>query len=401
LADAAGRLAAAPPYALQEAAEAALRAIDPDARCLMYLVDYRIEELRPLDWRAGRDSVRVDGSRIGQCFASQQVLRAGVVDPDDGGSGDDLQGPRAGGDPAGESVIAPISVRGDRLGALVVSGETLIRDADVLDGIARLATAVGHALLVADRVTDVYRVARRGRSLTLSAEIQWSLLPGRSLNAGYASIAGQLEPAYSVVGDAYDWVADATGLSALVVDGAGYGTQASDNAAFTIAAARNARREGADLAGQARLTDQALHARHGGEQFASAVLFELDPRSGMIDVIAAGAGVVLVAGRGGVRRLPTRPQPPLGTEEEYPYRSDAFAVAPGDRIVVASDGLVDAQVSRLSFGERLDRLIHGYRLLGSAELVRAVIRELRSFHDGSPQADDAVILCVDVSDLQV
>ena len=37
----------------------------------------------------------------------------------------------------------------------------------------------------------------------------------------------------------------------------------------------------------------------------------------------------------------------------------------------------------------------GYRLLETAELVRAVIRDLKTFHAGQPLQDDAVVVCLD------
>jgi len=368
-------LAAAAPDALLPAVEAALRRRDPAARCALLLADYRLDELRRLG--PGGADLRIEGTEHGRCFAAQQVLALAAPD----------------------TLVVPVSVRGDRLGVLEVSLAGLwAAGAAGADGARQLGLLLGQALLATDRVTDVYRTLRRGRSLTLSAELQWDLLPGRSLDTGYAEVAAQLEPAYSVVGDAYDWAADGAGLTAMLVDGSGPGVQASMNAAFTLAALRNARREGADLADMARMADQALHARHGGALFSSTILLGFDPAALVLEVVAAGAGTLLHVGRRGVRALDLDRDPPLGAEEEYPYRVVlTLPMDPGDRLLVVSDGLVDAQVQDAVFGANLPTIAHGLRLLGAAEVVRALIRELRAFHGGQPQQDDAVVLCLDVT----
>jgi len=191
---------------------------------------------------------------------------------------------------------------------------------------------------------------------------------------------------------------DGDGLTAVLVDGAGAGVAASSNAAFTIAALRNARREGADLAGMARMADQALHARHGGALFASTVLLRFDPAALALQVLVAGAGSLVHLGRRGVRVLDVERDPPLGAEEDYPYRTGATVpLEPGDRVLVVSDGLADAQIDGTVFGANLATLVQGFRLLGAAEVVRALVRELRTFHSGRPQQDDAVVLCLDVT----
>jgi hypothetical protein len=376
LAHAARGLATAAPYDLVPALQAALQEVDGRARCVLHLADYRLDELRRLDGD-GDGAVPVDGTLHGRCFAAQAVLAL----PSTPGA-----------------VVVPVSARGDRVGVLELHLTDLAgATPEDAEGARLLGDLLGQAVIAADRVTDVYRVVRRGRSLTLSAEMQWDLLPGRSLEAGYASIAGLLEPAYSVVGDAYDWAADGTGLTAALVDGGGAGLQAADTVALTVAALRNARREGAGIVDMARMADSALFARHGGTLLSSVVLLRLRPDATALQVVAAGAGTLLHVGRRGVRVVELDRDPPLGAEEDYPYRAVTVPVQPGDRVVLLSDGLTDAQVQGTVYGDGLPATVHELRLLRAAEVVRAIVRGLRSFHAGHPQRDDAVVLCLDVS----
>lgn len=55
------------------------------------------------------------------------------------------------------------------------------------------------------RVTDIPYVRRRGRAMSLSAGMQWDLLPPLSARTAGALIAGMLEPAYDIAGDAFDY----------------------------------------------------------------------------------------------------------------------------------------------------------------------------------------------------
>jgi len=403
------RLPAAAPHRLLEAVADAVRTQAPGARCRLLLADHRMDVLRSADGV----EVPVDGDAPGRCFAAQRPALAR-----------DGAGPRS-----DDALLAPVSLHGDRIGVLEVApGLAVPDDAAALDGVRALGELLGQALLAADLVTDAYRVLRRGRSLTLSAEMQWDLLPGRSLDAGFVAVAAQLEPAYSVVGDAYDWAVDGEGLTAVLVDGAGPGwdetadgapadgaladgapagrgpgsggTAVSGAAALAVAALRNGRREGVDLAGLARLADAALHARHAGRVVTSAVLLRLRPDAARVrlEAIGAGGGTVLHAGRHGVRVLDLGSDPPFGAEEDYPYRvAAALALDPGDRVVAVSDGLASAPgAGDEPFAAGLADLLPQLRLLGAAELVRAVIRGLRQAHDGRPLQDDAVVLCLDV-----
>ncbi|MCE0445626.1 hypothetical protein LT493_13210 [Streptomyces tricolor] len=73
----------------------------------------------------------------------------------------------------------PITVRGDRLGVLSVRLPAGAADPDTVLRLGDFATALGHEVSTADRDTDLYHLARRTRRLTLAAEMQWQLLPGR------------------------------------------------------------------------------------------------------------------------------------------------------------------------------------------------------------------------------
>jgi hypothetical protein len=52
--------------------------------------------------------------------------------------------------------------------------------------------------------TDRFFQARRRQPLSLSAEMQWVLLPPLIMTNAQVAVAGILEPAYDVAGDSFD-----------------------------------------------------------------------------------------------------------------------------------------------------------------------------------------------------
>ncbi|GAB3944281.1 hypothetical protein GCM10027614_34260 [Micromonospora vulcania] len=151
----------------------------------------------------------------------------------------------------------PVSMRGERRGVLRLA--PVPDDSTVLGELAEIATALAHELAAVSAGTDVYRAARRSQRLTLAAEMQWDLLPGRSRIRPAFSLAGQLEPAYAVRGDSFDWSDDGSRLWLSTINGNGEGVAASLLTSLATHALRNARRAGLSLADQAALADQALH----------------------------------------------------------------------------------------------------------------------------------------------
>ncbi|TWV31515.1 serine/threonine-protein phosphatase [Streptomyces misionensis] len=291
----------------------------------------------------------------------------------------------------------PVSVRGDRIGVLSVTlpGPDHARHDE--DELGEVAEVLGREVLVAERDTDLYVRARRKDRLTLAAEMQWQLLPGRSFSLPEYDLAAQLEPAYAIFGDNYDWSATADRLMLYVTNGMGEGMEASLLTTLAINALRNARRAGVSIADQAALADQAVYGHYRGRCHLSVLLFDFDVATGRVSVVDAGSPHLLRLRRGVVERITFDAQLPLGMFEETDYVAQEFEVEPGDRLVFVSDG-VHAVASPLGepYGEAaLVRAIHSTRLLPAAEVPRTVLRELTGHRDGADPEDDALVVCLD------
>ncbi|MGW2841045.1 PP2C family protein-serine/threonine phosphatase [Streptomyces sp. NPDC001493] len=297
------------------------------------------------------------------------------------------------------TVHLPVSVRGDRLGVLSVTlpatGDTA--EANTVRELQLYADALAHEVVVAERDTDVFLQARRAERLTLAAEMQWQLLPGRSCARPEYSLGAQLEPAYAIFGDSFDWSASADDLYLTVSNGMGEGIDAALLTNLAVNALRNARRAGLDLSDQAYLADQAVHGQYRGAKYLATLLLRFHLPTGEVEIIDAGSPRVWRLRAGAVETVELEAQDPLGMFEDTAYVPQHLAVEPGDRLFFISDGVYDALSPA---GEKyslraLARSITSTRLLPASQVPRAMLQELLGHRGSGPAADDSLVMCLD------
>jgi serine phosphatase RsbU (regulator of sigma subunit) len=386
-------LRSADPEALPEAVRDALLSMGVDG-VEVHLADYGLRVLAAVGApEAG--SVPIHASVQGKAFATQQ--------PQYRRQGDGTT-----------SVTVPVTVRGDRHGTLTAclpadgadgdggdasaggldaAASSLRTEVETLQAVARL---LGHEIVVAERDTDRYHQARRASRLTLAAETQWQLLPGRSSRRREYALGAQLEPAYAIRGDSYDWAASSTDLTLAVVNGMGEGMSAALLTSLAVNALRNARRAGLELADQAALADQAVYAQHQGDVYVSALLLRFEYETGQVTVVDAGSPQIWLRRGRSITRIEVEPQLPLGMFEETAYMPQTFQVLPGDRLVIVSDGAHNATSpgGEVYGTHALQRGIVSSGLLPAEDVPTVILREVSS-HRSADADDDAVVVCVD------
>ncbi|WP_149547439.1 PP2C family protein-serine/threonine phosphatase [Streptomyces marokkonensis] len=371
-------LRTAAPHELLDATRRVLAELYAAESADLLMADYGLTVLQPvsvLPYTA--EPVSVHNSVVGRAFGAQEP----VVEP---------VGGRV-------RVHLPVSVRGDRLGVLSVTLPDEDGAVGVLNELAEIAQVLGHEVVVAERDTDVYLQARRKDRLTLAAEMQWQLLPARSCSRPEYELGAQLEPAYAIHGDNFDWSVTADHLMLYVTNGMGEGTEASLLTNLAINALRNARRAGIAIEDQAALADQAVYAHYRGRCYLSVLMFDFDLETGRVAVVDAGSPQTVRLRNGSVEPVTFEAQLPLGMFEETDYVTQEFRVEPGDRLVFVSDGVhAVADPKGEAYGDAaLARAIQATRLLPAAEVPRAVLRELTGHRGQSLPDDDALVVCLD------
>ncbi|OKK17295.1 phosphatase [Streptomyces sp. CB00455] len=348
----------------------------------LLMADYAMTRLQPVTALPyTREPLSVHTSAAGRAFGAQ---KAHVVA--DGAAGT-----------AAVTVHLPVSVRGDRLAVLSVGFAADTYSSSLLPELQDVADALAHEILVAERDTDLFLQARRATRLTLAAEMQWQLLPGRSCSRPEYDLGGQLEPAYAIYGDSFDWSASADHLTLTVNNGMGEGIDAALLTNLAVSALRNARRAGLDLVGQASLADQAVYGQYQGRRHLAMLLLRFCLGTGEVDVIDAGSPRIWRLRQGSVEAIELEAQLPLGMFEDTLYTCQRLRVLPGDRLFFLSDGVYDVASPGGEPYElhALTRAITNTRLLPPSQVPRAVLEELAG-HRGQIQAsDDAMVVCLD------
>ncbi|WP_107487864.1 PP2C family protein-serine/threonine phosphatase [Streptomyces sp. M1013] len=374
------RLRAAPPHALVTTARSLLAERVGALDVTLLLADYALTVLQPVTHLPHTgDPVSAQEGPAGSAFTHQSP----VVEVT--------------GDPATHLVHLPVTVRGDRLGVLSVRLPARAADVAGVLRLAEFATALGHEVDTAGRDTDLYLRARRTRRLTLAAEMQWQLLPGRGCARDEYVVGAHLEPAYAVGGDNFDWSTGADDLTVTVTDGTGQGIDASLLTSLTVGALRNARRAGVGLADQARLADQALYAQYGGKAYASTLLLRFDLSTGVVRAVDAGSPRLYRLRGNTLEHMALQAQFPLGMFEETAYDEQTFRMEPGDRLVVVSTGVHGARSATGDlFGEHaLSQVLVATRPTPAHEAARAVVAGLIEHFGSKDLAADAVVVCLD------
>ncbi|KUN30330.1 phosphatase [Streptomyces antibioticus] len=372
-------LRTAAPHALLDALRAALLEQYGAEDVELFMADYGLTVLQPVSVLPHvLEPVSVYNSPVGRAFGSQRPYH------------EELREGRT-------RLHLPVSVRGDRVGVLSVTldGGEVTRQCET--ELLEIADVLGREVLVAERDTDLYLQARRKDRLTLAAEMQWQLLPGCACTRPEFALGAQLEPAYAIFGDNFDWAATAERLTLYVTNGMGEGIEAALLTNLAINALRNARRAGIPIADQAALADQAVYAHYRGRCYLSVLMFDFDLSTGRAIVVDAGSPQLLRLRGGTVERIAFDAQLPLGMFEETDYVAQDFHVEPGDRLVFVSDGVhAVASPKGEAYGEAaLARAILSTRLLPAAEVPRAILRELTGHRGEAAADDDALVVCLD------
>ena len=250
------------------------------------------------------------------------------------------------------------------------------------------------ALEIADRVV-------MKRDLQIAREIQTWLLPGAPPQIPGLAIAYATRPANTVAGDYYD-VFPRPGRTSpenrvviAVADVAGKSIPAAMLMATfqaslkTLSTAQVALPELASNMNRYAVTNS-----QGGLRFTTAFLGEYDPVHRTLDYINAGHNnPILRRASGQIERLDVGGLP-FGIQPEVKYASATVTLAPGDWLIIFTDGLVEAVNGRdEEYGEpRVLSVIEAGKFEEPAMLLKRMMSALDLFVGNTPQHDDVTCM---------
>lgn len=298
-------------------------------RTVLYLVDYEQVVLVPLQPPAAAhpsEAVGIDGTLAGRCFTdvAQHVTRAGEA----------------------VSTWTPVLDGTDRLGVLQVqfpAGTEV--DEEVLGGCFDVASLVAELTMTRSMCGDAVERTRRQAAMTVPAELQWTQLPPLTCISPRVGISGVLAPAAEVAGDSFDYALNGDTAHVALFDAMGHGMEATLLSAVAVATLRNARRSGVGLAETVVAVEREIAQQFGGDKFVTGIVAELDVRTGWWRWATCGHPAVMLVRRGQVVKvLDQIVCAPIGLgllPDTVPIGEERLQ--PGDRLVLYSDGVIEAR----------------------------------------------------------
>ncbi len=249
-------------------------------------------------------------------------------------------------------------------------------------------------LEIADRVV-------MKRDLQIAREIQTWLLPGVPPQIPGLAIAYATRPANTVAGDYYDVFPrpgrtnEENRVVLAVADVAGKSIPAAMLMATfqaslkTLSTAQVALPELAS-----NMNRYACSNSQGGLRFTTAFLAEYDPVRRTVDYINAGHNnPILRRASGQIERLDVGGLP-FGIQPDVKYESATITLAPGDWLIIFTDGLVEAEnAQQAEYGEaRLLAAIDAGKSDEPAQMLQRLMAEVDLFVGNTPQHDDVTCL---------
>lgn len=379
LADLILALDGAPAARMVDVASLVLRRHLPLRGLWLYIADYSEDLLRlvptDVDPQPSSKELSIRGTVAGRSYMNREMMEA---------EGED-----------GWVLWAPVFRRSESVGAL---GLALERQDPASRRLApAIAMVVGAAILGAKRHSDVFELARGAEHLRLASAMQWDLLPLPTYQDPLVEVAGRVEPAYDIGGDAFDFAANEDVMEIGVFDAMGHGLRATLLTTLAVGAYRFGRRRGSELAGVAGDIDEAVQNHVEGEAFVTGHICRVELASGGMDWLNAGHPLPLLIRHHSASPMEgASPCLPFGLDTQ-PVDVVRVGLQPQDIVLFYSDGVIEARPNGgPEFG--MDRFVdlagrHGDPAVPLQLMVRQILDSVVE-HAGGILRDDATLVAV-------
>lgn len=276
-----------------------------------------------------------------------------------------------------------------------------------------IGNAVGVALFIGcikilARERDISEAKRQiENELNVARSIQMSMVP--KIFPTFPAITqfelhAVMRPAKEVGGDLYNFIETEGGRFCFMVgDVSGKGVPASlfMAVAKTLLESEARANKGQDCSLILDRTNEGLCRDNHECMFVTVLFGVLDIHSGEVEFCSAGHPLPFLIRRNGEISQPTGTTAmALGVMEGVPFQSQRLTLAPGDALVLYSDGVSEAfsasgaMFGEVGLGKTLQRLATDHQDPTAADLTRVVTAAVDAFADGAPQSDDITTLAL-------
>jgi hypothetical protein len=232
-----------------------------------------------------------------------------------------------------------------------------------------------------------------GRELGIASRIQQAMLPTEKLSDEYVEVVGNQVPAKQVGGDLYDYFVRDGKLFFSIGDVCGKGIPAAIFMSMTQAVFRSVASHEDDPARIVRSMNVQASKGNTTGMFVTLFVGVLDLSTGQLRYSNAGHEHPLIISNGEVRTLEAKSHLPIGVMEETRYQDQETQIAPGDMVMLFTDGLTEAMnVESALFGK--ERVVQAVRGESPQQLLDNMSQAVAGFVRGAEQSDDLTMLAI-------
>jgi sigma-B regulation protein RsbU (phosphoserine phosphatase) len=279
--------------------------------------------------------------------------------------------------------------------------DSRIQAADMAGGNRELLQALAieaSTILENARLLEEERAKHRlEEELGLARTIQQSLLPGKLPVDGWLRACGSSIASREVGGDYFDLMqVNEHCWSAVVADVSGKGVGSALLASLLQGALMTVTGDIHSLGRRIEQLNRFLIGRTSGEKYAT-VFYCLASSDGTLGYVnAAHCPPILVSAAGSLTTLEATGTP-VGLLEGAEFIASERQLAAGDKLVIYSDGVTEAQNAKGEFfgKKRLRDLVSLHASDACSALHEAIQEGVTAFTQGAPQSDDITLLVLE------
>jgi sigma-B regulation protein RsbU (phosphoserine phosphatase) len=284
--------------------------------------------------------------------------------------------------------VTPADTSAEVMGALYVDSRFASRDiSSVSNDILRAIATEAASLIENARLVQAEEAARRyQQELSIAASIQQRLMAVTIPEVPFARLAGRNLSCKEIGGDFFDAVNTEDGLALVLADVSGKGVSAALLASTLqgmIYSQLTARMPLTEIVAAA---NRFFTHKHIGEKYATLIIARIR-RDGELEYVNCGHVPPLLVCNHEVIR-PKHGNLPVGLLSDATYESDRCNLHPGDRLVLVTDGVTEAENARGDFFEdhRLEAVA------AKSQTLEDIFSAVANFCGGTPLNDDCTVV---------
>jgi len=277
---------------------------------------------------------------------------------------------------------------GEVMGALYVDSRFASRDiSGVSNDILRAIATEAASLIENARLVQAEEAARRyQQELSIAASIQQRLMAVTIPEVPFAKLAGRNISCKEIGGDFFDAVNTEEGLAVVLADVSGKGVSAALIASQLQGMIYSELSAGMPLREIVTTVNGFFTHKHIGEKYATLIIARIR-RDGELEYVNCGHVPPLLVCNHEVMR-PPHGNLPVGLLSDANYESDHCSLHPGDRLILVTDGVTEAENARGDFFEdsRLEAVA------AKSSTLEDIFSAVANFCGGTPLSDDCTVV---------